>query len=308
MDFWRFRFTFVFAGLIVGKKFALIRRMKLDELVQRASQTKFWHKKPEVIEPPVLTDARRFPYGPFQFRTQVSKNAEYIIRASSDLRTWTDIGKGLGTGEMFDFLDSEAFKHSFRFYRVICQQVSSFNVIGYASVTLPPGFSMIANPFISSTNRVAEIFQNWPDGTTLNKFDTRFFRLAENAVKQGVWTNPGEKLEPGEGAIFFNPTSDYKNISFVGEVNLGHVSMPIPSGFSMRSSLVPQAGNLEEMGFPIGEGDVVHLFDRDRQKYVLYPYENGKWISGAPIVSFAESFWIAKTEPGTWSKSLSLSE
>ena len=62
------------------------------------------------------------------------------------------------------------------------------------------------------------------------------------------------------------------------------------------------------MGFPIAEGDVVHLFDRDRQKYVLHPYEEGKWKSGPPLVSIGESFWIAKTEPGNWTKALSISE
>ncbi len=286
----------------------MIQGMKLDSLVQKASQTRFWNRKPEAIEPPILSDAKRFPYGPFQFRTQVPKSTEYSILASADLQHWTTIGRGVGGGEMFDYLDSEAFKHSYRFYRLLAQQVQSLNVIGYASVTLPPGFSMIANPLIGASNTVAEIFQGWPDGTTLNKFDTRFFRLAENAVKLGKWINPGEKLSPGEGAIFFNPTNDYKYLSFVGEVNQGNVSMPIPSGFSIRSALVPQAGNLEDMGFPIGEGAVVHLFDRDRQKYVLHPCEGGKWNDGPPLVSVGESFWIAKTEPGNWTKSLVIGE
>ncbi len=293
---------------MVGKELAVMQGMKLDSLVQKAGQTKFWQKKAETIEPPLLSDAKRFPYGPFQFRTQVPKNGNYIIRASTDLQTWATIGRGLGTGEMFDYLDSEAFKHSYRFYRLVAEQIQSLNVIGYASVTLPPGFSMIANPFITASNTVAEMFPGWPDRTTLNKFDTRFFRLAENAVKHGKWTNPGEKLSPGEGAIFSNPTNDYKHLSFVGEVNQGNISMPIPSGFSMRSALVPQAGNLEDMGFPIGEGDVVHLFDRDRQKYVLHPYEQGKWENGPPLVNVGESFWIAKTEPGNWTKSLVIGE
>ena len=95
---------------------------------------------------------------------------------------------------------------------------------------------------------------------------------------------------------------------FVGEVDQSHVSLPIPSGFSIRSALSPQAGNIEDMGFPIGEGDVVHLFDRDRQKYVLHPYEGGKWKDGPPMVSIGESFWIAKTEPGNWTKSLGIGE
>lgn len=286
-----------------GKELALCSVMKLDSLVQKISDKTPWGRRAEAIAPPVLRDGRRFPYGPFQFRTLLPKGVEYTVQASSDLKNWTATGRGVGTGETSDYLDSEAFKHSYRFYRVLAEQVLSENVLGYASVTLPPGFSMIANPLDGASNTVAELFQGWPDGTTLNKFDTRFFRLAENSVKLGKWTNPGEKLAPGEGAIFFNPTSDYRPLSFVGGVTQGQLSMPIPSGFSIRSSMVPQPGNLEDLGFPIAEGDVIHLFDRDRQKYVLHPYENGKWTEGAPILGIAESFWVAKTEPGNWKQS-----
>src|SRR5205085_6043654 len=127
--------------------------------------------------------------------------------------------------------------------------------------------SLIANPFQRGNNVVAEAFKNWPDGTTLNKFDTLLLRLSENAVKDGRWTNATQQLAPGEGAIFFNPTEDYKTHNFVGEVAQGNLTLPIPSGFSLRSSLVPQAGNLlDDLQFPVTEGDVVHLFDWDWQK------------------------------------------
>lgn len=59
--------------------------------------------------------------------------------------------------------------------------------------------------------------------------------VTENVVKDGRWSNPGERLAPGEGAIFFNPTSDYKSFSFVGQVLTGNLSLPVPSGFSIRS-------------------------------------------------------------------------
>jgi len=165
---------------------------------------------------------------------------------------------------------------------------------------VPPGFAMIANPFDNSAP-VGEALKGWPDGTTLNRFDTRLFRLGENAVKHGKWTNPGERLPPGEGAIFYNPTSDYKSLSFCGEVMQGNLSVPIPSGFSIRSSIVPLPGNLvSDMDFPIANGDVVHVFDRDQQKYVLYPFENGQWTAGEPLIGVAESFWVAKADPGNW--------
>jgi hypothetical protein len=158
------------------------------------------------------------------------------------------------------------------------------------------------------SNTVATLFKDWPEGTILNKFDTRLFRMAENTLqKGGAWSNPAEKLSPGEGAILFNPTNDYKSHSFVGEVMEGSFSTPVPSGFSLRSSMAPQAGSLcEDLGFPISDGDVVHLFDRDRQKYVLHPYENGRWTAGAPVLSIAEAFWVAKTEAGNWKKNVAI--
>jgi len=106
---------------------------------------------------------------------------------------------------------------------------------------------------------------------------------------------------PGEGAIFFNPTSDFKNINFIGEVTRGNLLLPIAAGFSIRSSQIPKPGRLHsDLGFPISEGDVIHLFDRDRQNYVIYQYDKKKWSSNPPVVNVGEAFWIGKTAPGDW--------
>jgi hypothetical protein len=257
-------------------------------------------KKPEAIAPPRLTEPTRVPHGPFKFKTQLPKDVAYAVQASTDLKTWGGIGTGVATAEPVEFVDSEASKFNYRFFRLLAREVYSLNVVGYATLSLPPGFSMIADPFDRGNNSVAEVFHGWPDGTMLNKFDTRLFRLTENLLDHGRWTNPAENLRPGEGAILFNPASDYKTLTFAGEVRQGNLSLPIPAGFSVRSSMVPQPGNVQDLGFPIANGDVIHIFDRDRQKYVLHPFEGDKWTSGPPIVGIAESFWVAKTEPGNW--------
>ena len=61
---------------------------------------------------------------------------------------------------------------------------------------------------------------------------------------------------------------------------------------------------MDDLGFPIADGNVIHLFDRERQKYVLHPYENSQWLAGPPILSVGESFWVAKTEAGNWIRNL----
>ncbi len=259
--------------------------------------------------PPTLGSGTRFPYGPFRFETALPKGVPYEIQVSSDLEHWVTIAGDVAGGPGIEYVDSEASKYNHRFYRVVANEVHSANIIGYASTTLPPGFSMIANPFDAASNAVTELFKGWPDGTTFNKFDTRLFRLSDNAVKYGKWINPTEKLLPGEGGIFFNPTSEYKSLNFVGDVMQGNLSVPIPAGFSVRSSLLPQPGQLhEDLGFPIADGDVIHLFDRDRQKYAPFPFEGGKWMNGSPMVNICESFWVAKTEAANWTRAIMVDE
>jgi len=187
--------------------------------------------------------------------------------------------------------------------------VLSANAVGYATINVPPGYSMIANPLQARPNTVSAILPGMPDGTALNKFDTRLFKLTENTVKGGRWINANETLSPGEGAIFFNPTADFKHINFVGEVMQGNLLLPIAAGFSVRSSQLPKPGRLHaDLGFPISDGDVVHLFDRDRQKYVIYEYEPKKWESNPPVVGVGESFWIGKTKPGNWVQKLVINQ
>ncbi len=265
----------------------------------------FGKRKAEDAVLPSLSSALKVPGGPFGFSTQLDKGSLYEIEASTDLRTWQTIASG-AVDEALVYEDSDARRFNCRFYRLRSGQACSANVIGYVSISLPPGFSMIANPLEGPGNGVGEVFNGWPDGTTLNKFDTRRFQLSENAVKLGRWANPAERLQPGEGAIFLNPTSEYRSVCFTGQVTQGNLSVPIPAGFSVRSSQLPQAGSLDAMEFPIANGDVVHLFDRDAQKYVLYPYENGKWTAGPPVVGVGESFWVAKTAPGNWTRTRGL--
>jgi hypothetical protein len=278
--------------------------MTFDTLMQKIGRD----RKPTLVSGPTLRDAFRFPYGPFQFKTELPEGTAYEIEGSTDLKNWTVISRDVaGTGEI-EFLDSSVSKSSHRFYRVTAGGFYSTNVIGFVAMNLPPGFSLIANPLVSS-KRVGEMFKDWPNGTTLNRFDTRLFRMCTNSVRSGVWTNPGEQLLPGHGAIIFNPANDYKLLTFVGEVMQGNLSIPIPSGFSVRSALLPQPGHLvDDLRFPIAEGDVIHIYDRDRQDYVLHPYEDGKWKNGAPIIGVGEAFWVAKTVAGNWHREFSVND
>ena len=278
---------------LMPERWILAPSQLLGALLSKAASRRA-HMEPVAT---TLSEPVRVPYGAFKFKVQKPKGTACRIVASSDLMNWMPLVASLTTGE---YLDSDAPKFSHRFYRAEMGAGTCSNAIGYASVSLPPGFSLIANPFVG-TGTVGSLFKGWPDGTTLNKFDTLLVRLVENAVEAGKWTRPNQQLSPGEGAIFFNPTEDYKTHSFVGEVSDKPVTVPIPSGFSLRSSLLLKSGHLvDDLQFPISDGDAIHVFDRDRQKYVVHSFQSGTWRPGAPILGIGEAFWIAKTEAGNW--------
>ena len=78
---------------------------------------------------------------------------------------------------------------------------------------------------------------------------------------------------PGEGGIFFNPTSDYRSLNFAGEVMRENLSMPIPAGFSVRSPLLPQRGQLHEQ-------EAADLFDDVALVDICLLGVGDRWIGG----------------------------
>src|SRR6266496_4127093 len=103
------------------------------------AKTHVLRRRAEPVEPPTIGRAVRFPYGPFLFKTQVNKGLSYDIEATTNLKNWVSIFKGTASGEN-EFLDSDASKFSYRFYRVNSNGLYSMEIIGYASIILAPGF------------------------------------------------------------------------------------------------------------------------------------------------------------------------
>src|SRR5689334_21732254 len=127
--------------------------MKLGSFLEQIKGTvsAYTGKKDEPAPPPTLGRAERFPYGPFRFEVQIARRANYEIQASADLHNWLPIAKGAAQGPTVEHVDSDASKFSYRFYRVLADAVLSTNVIGYATTTLSPGFSLIANPLSAAS-------------------------------------------------------------------------------------------------------------------------------------------------------------
>src|SRR6266404_9217917 len=101
--------------------------MGIQILVQKVGEAFRFRKKNREVVSPLLTHAARFPYGPFRFKIRLAKEMAYSIMASSDLKHWNKIADGVALSEEIEYVDSDATKFGFRFYRVLGINLPSVN-------------------------------------------------------------------------------------------------------------------------------------------------------------------------------------
>ncbi len=195
-------------------------------------------------------------------------------------------------------------------------QVYSVNSVGYVNVTIPEGpgittFALTVNPLNNGGNTVAEVLPDVPNGTQIFKFTSGAFESA-NTFIFGSWDNPNQVIAPGDG--FFigldnGEISGSATITFVGEVPQGQLSNPLPAGFSIRGSQVPQAGLLTmDLGFPDAFGDQVFKFDRAAQSYsdAFTSFGGGAWDPTEPTLDVGESAFVFKDTASSWDRDFSV--
>jgi hypothetical protein len=213
-------------------------------------------------------------------------------------------------------------------------QVYSANAVGYVNLSLPNGFSIIANPLNGTNNNLNTILPlpDTADGTTIFRFRPSARAYGDSiAFFAGFgWfsADPDPNwlvLDPGEG-VFIKPSGPTPlNVTFVGEVPQGALSNPLLGGnhFQIVSSEVPQALPLGDevtpntLNFPAVEGDTVYIFDTAQQRYKdSYSYFGGfGWFSAnpddpgpvGPTIPVATGFFLLKVGPDdTWDRNFSV--
>jgi hypothetical protein len=185
-------------------------------------------------------------------------------------------------------------------------QVYSVNAVGYVNVNVPPGFSMIANPLNASTNTITALFGAAPDGTVIYKFNPATGTYTSNLKDFGEWSIPNDTLVPGEGAFIRNNGTQPFTVTFVGEVMQGNLTNAIPNGFSIKSSMVPQSGQLDTvLGFPAVDGDTIYRFNNTTGTYTSSVRDFGEWSTN-PVPAVGESFFVFKNGAATWTRQFSV--
>jgi len=185
-------------------------------------------------------------------------------------------------------------------------QVYSVNIVGYINLTVPKGYSMIANQLNASPNNTLEtILPAPPENTTIYKFNGVGYNSYVFSADNPGWFPVGGTLAPGEGAFVRvdpNVAPTGTTFTLVGEVQLVS-STPVANGYSILSSVVPQSDTLDNLGFPSRENDNVYFFNpalnSGQGGYVNYNFssDNPGWFPPNPTPAVGQSFFF-RGDPG----------
>lgn len=179
-------------------------------------------------------------------------------------------------------------------------------IIGSANPRVQPGFQLIANQYKGPDDRVAKLFAQPVEGTILYKVTNGAFTT--NKFSGGFWSNPSETLEPGEGAVVFNPSTNSFRGSFSGEILQGNLINRIPSGLSIKSSMLPQAGAVStELGLRLSPFDNVYRW-RTNHFEVFTFLPTGGWHPSEPTIGMGEAFFIRASKELTWNRTFSVNQ
>lgn len=194
----------------------------------------------------------------------------------------------------------------------MAQNVYSLNVVGYYNVTIPAngGLQMIVNQLDTPDNTLAGLIKDVPDGTQFFKWTGSTFAgsLYEDPGGGGEWSQDFP-MAPGEGGFIKNNSGTPLTITFVGEVKQGELVNPIPAGYSLLGSIVPQAGAISSvLGMPAADGDQIFKWTGTTYDGYLYedPGEGGEWSPAEPTANVGEGFFSRKNVAVDWVRNFSV--
>lgn len=186
--------------------------------------------------------------------------------------------------------------------------VYSVNVVGYVNVTIPTGYSLIANPLQSSDNTVSNLFNaSNPQGSTVFTWNGTGFFANKLDEFGGGWDNPALDLSPGKGFFINNGGAPFTN-TFVGEVLTGNLTNSLPVGYTLVASKVPQAGFVQDLGLSAVEGDTVYMWNGTGFIAIKLDEFGGGWpatppftvdTAKGPFIGVAQSFFYQNGGTGT---------
>jgi len=197
-------------------------------------------------------------------------------------------------------------------------QVYSVNIVGYINVSVPKGFSLVANQLDNGTgNKIIDLFPqaSTTDGMVVFKFVNATGTYSQEQIAGGTWSAGGQlTMNPGEG-VFVLCSAPF-TATFVGQVMTGTTTRNIPTGFEIVSSIIPQAGTLysDTAGPDLAYGvppnsQLVYQFVNATGTYSQNQW-TGSWSAEpGPVLAVGEAFFSlipAASGPKAWTRTFNV--
>ena len=171
--------------------------------------------------------------------------------------------------------------------------------LGYVTLTVPAGYSLVANPLSNGGNRVSDIFPSAPSGSTLSKFNAMTGKWEANTFID-AWSQPGMTLAPGEGAVFNNVGAAF-DVVLAGFTPWAETTLGIAAGKSVVSPRLAKGGLLSSrLGMPMVDGLKVELLNNATGKYDAYTVSAGAWSPAEPAVALGQAFIVNAPSAIEW--------
>jgi hypothetical protein len=122
-------------------------------------------------------------------------------------------------------------------------------------------------------------------------------------------TDPNPVLAPGEGFFIQNGNATALNLTFVGEVPQGSLSVALVPGFQIVGSPVPQAGTPTDLGYVGADGDSIYQWNTSTQGYVPSQFDSVfGWDPPLLSMDVGDAFFLSKTTAGSWTRTFSVGQ
>jgi len=195
-------------------------------------------------------------------------------------------------------------------------QVYSVNAVGYVNKTIHPGFNLVSNPLMQSNNTLNVLLPAPPNQTQVYTFTPGpggGFQRRTFDTDIGGWDPDGlGTIDFGGGAFINNQSGSSFVLTSVGEVAQGTLANPVPAGFSILSSKVPQTGLVTDvLLFPPANQDAVYKFVNTGvpgggYQRSIFDTDIGDWDPIQPSIEVGEAMFVSSVAGHIWTRTFTV--
>lgn len=188
-------------------------------------------------------------------------------------------------------------------------QVYSQNIVGYQTVPLTAGFTMVANQMdvdgTGTNNNIATVMgTNLPNGTIVEAWNGASFASTKWSASGQKWSASNglitNSMQPGVGFFVSSPVAT--NITEVGNVLIGTNNLTITPGFQVVSVTVPESGGIQTVfGYTPTKNDVVEVWNGT--SFASHKWGGASWSGGGePILAPGEAVFLNAVGATNWTQ------